>query len=82
MIRYLGVEIEDLLRMKQYSDNMYKNTCHRIHILRSLSLFAAVRICKSMIINILDYGNIFLMNVLRDRLNDLQKLQNNVICCT
>ena len=42
---------------------------------------AATQVLKAMVVSILDYGNVFLTGVNRDRLFDLQKLQNDAVRC-
>ena len=41
----------------------------------------AVQILKTMFISVLDYGNIFLTGINREKFSDLQKLQNDAVRC-
>ena len=44
-------------------------------------MFAATQILKTMFVSVLDYGNVFLTGINRDKLSDLQKLQNDAVRC-
>ena len=44
-------------------------------------MFAAIQILKSMFVSVLDYGNVFLTGINKDKLSDLQKLQNDAVRC-
>ena len=44
-------------------------------------MFAAIQILKSMFVSVLDYGNVFLTGISKDKLSDLQKLQNDAVRC-
>ena len=44
-------------------------------------MFAATQILKTMFVSVLDYGNVFLTGINRDKLLDLQKLQNDAVRC-
>ena len=83
--RYLGIELNQMLTMKNTCDQIYKNASHKLHIYRlirgSLTMSAAIQILKAMFVSILDYGNVFLTGVNQDRLSDLQKLQNDAVRC-
>ena len=46
-------------------------------------MFAAIHILKTMFISVLDYGNVFLTGINKEKLSDLQKLQNDAVrCCS
>ena len=83
--RYLGIEIDNLLTMKPTYDAIYKNASHKLYIFRlirgNLTMFAATQILKTMFVSVLDYGNVFLTGINRDKLSDLQKLQNDAVRC-
>ena len=44
-------------------------------------MFAAIQILKTMFISVLDYGNVFLTGINKEKLSDLQKLQNDAVRC-
>ena len=83
--RYLGVELDQSLSMKNTFDQIYKNASHKLYIYRlirgSLTMFAATQVLKTMFVSVLDYGNIFITGINQDTLQDLQKLQNDALRC-
>ena len=83
--RYLGIEIDNLLTMKPTYDAIFKNASHKLYLFRlirgNLTMFAATQILKTMFVSVLDYGNVFLTGINRDKLSDLQKLQNDAVRC-
>ena len=64
---------------------MYKLVNHKLFLLKlirpSLTVQAALAVGKSMILSLIDYGNIFLTSLTQKDLEDLQKLQNKVLRC-
>ena len=78
--KYLGVDIDRNLNMKSFYESMYKLANHKL-IRPSLTVNAALAVGKSMIISLIDYGNIFLTALTREDQCDLQKLQNRVLRC-
>ena len=61
--KYLGVDIDRYLTMKSFFDSMYKLVNHKLYLLKlirtSLTVEAALAVGKSMILSLIDYGNIF-----------------------
>ena len=64
---------------------MYKLVNHKLYLLKfirpSLTIDAALAVGKSMILSIIDYGNIFLTCLTQEEKADLQKLQNKILRC-
>ena len=83
--RYLGIELDQLLTMKNTCDQIYKNASHKLYLYRlirgSLTMSAAIQVLKAMFVSILDYGKVFLTGVNQERRFDLQKLQNDAVRC-
>ena len=83
--KYLGIDIDKNLNMKSFYDSMYKLVSHKFYLLKlirpSLTIEAALAVCKSMILSLIDYGNIFLTSVTQEDRSDLQKLQNKILRC-
>ena len=83
--RYLGIEIDSLLTMKPTYDAIFKNASHKLYLFRlirgNLTMFAATQILKTMFVSVVDYGNVFLTGINREKLSDLQKLQNDAVRC-
>ena len=83
--KYLGVDIDRYLTMKSFFDSMYKLVNHKLYLLKlirpSLTVEAALAVGKSMILSLINYGNIFLTSLTQKDLEDLQKLQNKVLRC-
>ena len=71
--------------MKGYYDALYKLVSHKLYLLKlirsSITIDAALSICKSMILSLIDYGNIFLTGITQEDKSDLQKLQNRILRC-
>ena len=71
--------------MKPTYDAIFKNASHKLYLFRlirgNLTMFAATQILKTMFVSVLDYGNVFLTGINRDKLSDLQKLQNDAVRC-
>ena len=63
--RYLGMTLDENLNFIQHINNMKKNVCHKIYILRRFSKYMtdAIRllIYKSHILPIIEYGDIIYM---------------------
>ena len=83
--KYLRVDIDRNLNMKSFYESMYKLVNHKLYLLKlimpSLTVNAALAVRKSMIISLIDYGNIFLTALTQEDQSDLQKLQNRVLRC-
>ena len=83
--KYLGVDIDRYLTMKSFFDSMYKLVNHKLYLLKlirpSLTVEAALAVGKSMILSLIDYGNIYLTSLTQKDQEDLQKLQNKVLRC-
>ena len=83
--KYLGIDIDRNLNMKSFFDSMYKLVSHKLYLLKlirpSLTIDAALAVGKSMLLSLIDYGNIFLTCVTQEDRSDLQKLQNKILRC-
>ena len=84
--KYLGIEIDRNLNMKGFYEALYKLVNHKLYLLKlirpSLTIDAAVSVSKSMILSLIDYGNIFLTGLTQEDKSDLQKLQNRILRCS
>ena len=62
--------------MKTFYDYMFKLVSHKLYLLElirpSLTVQAALSVGKSMIISLIDYGNIFLTTLTQEDRSDLQ----------
>ena len=62
--KYLGIDIDRNSSMKSFYESMYKLVNHKLYLLKlirpSLSIDDALAVGKSMILSLIDYGNIFL----------------------
>ena len=71
--------------MKGYYQGLYKLVNHKSFLLKlirpSLTIDAAISVCRSMILTLIDYGNMFRPGLTLDDKADLQKLQNNTLRC-
>ena len=71
--------------MKSVYDSMYKLVNHKLYLLKlislrpSLTVNAALAVGKSMIISMIDYGNIFLTSLTQEDKSDLQTLQDKIL---
>ena len=85
LYKYLGVEIDNLLSMKQHAKNILKVGAHKLfmlrHIRKVLTMHASVLIFKSVFIGVLDYGSIFVSSIPEEMKEDIQILQNNALQC-
>ena len=83
--KYLGVDIDRHLNFKSCYDSMYKLVNHKLYLLKlirpALTVQAALSVGKSMILSLIDYGNIFLTILTQEDKSDLQKAQNKVLRC-
>ena len=83
--KYLGVDIDRHLHFKSLYDSMYKLVNHKLYLLKlirpALTVQAALSVGKSMILSLIDYGNIFLTILTHEDKSDLQKVQNEVLRC-
>ena len=84
---YLGLDIDRYFNMKSVYDSMYKLVNHKLYLLKLISLRpsvtvnAALAVGKSMIISMINYGNIFLTSLIQEDKSDLQTLQNKILRC-
>ena len=71
--------------MKRYHEALYKLVNHKSFLLKlirpSLTIDAAISVCRSMILTLIEYGNMFRTGLTLDDKADLQKLQNKVLRC-
>ena len=85
LYKYLGVEIDNLLSMKQHAKNILKVGAHKLfmlrHIRKVLTMHASILIFKSVFIGVLDYGSIFVSSIPEEMKEDIQILQNNALRC-
>ena len=83
--KYLGIDIDRNLNMKNYFDTVFKLINHKLYLLKlirpSMTIDASLAVGKSMILSLIDYGNIFLTTLTQDDKSDLQKLQNKILRC-
>ena len=83
LYKYLGVEIDNLLSMKQHAKNILKVGAHKLfmlrHIRKVLTMHASILIFKSVFIGVLDYGSIFVSSIPEEMKEDIQILQNNAL---
>ena len=73
------------LNLKNYYDTAYKLVKPKPYLLKltrqSLTINAALSVGKSLILSLIDYGNIFLTGLTQDDKTGLQKLQNKILRC-
>ena len=83
LYKYLGVEIDNYLTMKQHANNIIKLGSHKLFILRhirkTITMQAALLVFKSIFLGVLDYGAIFLSSLPEHIKDDIQVLQNNAL---
>ena len=83
--KYLGTEIDKNINMKGQFEYLYKSVNHKLFLLRilrpCLTVNAASNIARSMILSLIDYGNIFLTCCTQKDKSDLQILQNKILRC-
>ena len=83
LYKYLGVEIDNYLTMKQHANNIIKLGSHKLFILRhirkTITMQAALLVFKSIFLGVLDYGSIFLSSLPEHIKDDIQVLQNNAL---
>ena len=62
--KYLGIELDRNMNMKGQFEYLYKIVSHKLFLLKTirpcLTTKAALSVAKSMILSLIDYGNIFL----------------------
>ena len=85
LYKYLGVEIDNLLTMKQHAKNVIKVGAHKLymmrHIRKVLTTHVALLVSKSVFLGVLDYGSIFVSSTPEEMKDDIQILQNNALRC-
>ena len=83
--KYLGIELDRNMNMKGQFEYLFKIVSHKLFLLKTirpcLTTNAALSVVKSMILSLIDYGNIFLTGCTLGDQSDLQKLQNKVLRC-
>ena len=71
--------------MKGQFEYLYKIVNYKLFLLKTirpcLTIKAALSVARSMILSLIDYGNIFLTGCSQDDKSDLQILQNKVLRC-
>ena len=71
--------------MKGQFEYLYKIVNHKLFLLKTirpcLTVKAALSVARSMILSLIDYGNIFLSGCTQEDKSDLQILQNKVLRC-
>lgn len=78
--KYLGIWIDNKLKFSVHLDACVKNACHKIYMLRKIRNCINVRtastIYKTMILPIIEYGNIFLLSCTSAEITKIQCIQN------
>ena len=74
LYKYLGVEIDHLLTMKQHAKNLVKLGSHKLYMLRDVRKMITMQaaIFKSVFLGVLDYGSIFVSSIPEESKEDLQ----------
>ena len=79
------MEIDRKLSMKGQYEYIFKAVNHKFFFLKlirpSLTIKAAIDVARSMILSLIDYGNIFLTGCIQEDNSDLQILQNKILRC-
>ena len=79
------IDIDRHFNLKSFYDSMYKLVNHKLYLMKlirlALTVQAALSVGKSMILSLIDYGNIFLTILTQEDKSDLQKVQNKVLRC-
>ena len=82
---YLGVVLDSQLSFKPYIKQVKRAASYKLKLLRKIRKLltekAAVTIAKSMVIPVMDYGNMFLTGCNIDDLSDLDTIQNHALRC-
>ena len=82
--KYLGVEIDNFLTLKQHANNLIKLGSHKLfmlrHVRKMITMQAALMIFKSVFLGVLDYGSIFVRSLPEQTKEDIQIIQNNALC--
>ena len=83
LYKYLGVEIDNLLTMKQHANNLTKLGSHKMlrHVRKMITMQAALMIFKSVFLGVLEYVSIFVSSLPEQTKEDIQVLQNNALRC-
>lgn len=80
---YLGLPIDQLLNFIAAMDHMHRKAAHRYRTLQfvggSLTVYAALRMAKTMIIPFLDYACLFVSAANESQINKIQILQNRIL---
>ena len=67
LYKYLGIEIDNFLTMKQHANNLIKLGSHKLfmlrHVRKMITMQAALMIFKSVFLGVLDYGSIFVSSL-------------------
>ena len=79
----MGVEIDSHLLLKGHVNRLNKNASHKLFLLRRLrhvlTTHAATLVFKSMFLEVLDYGLLFVTVVLLKMFEDLQMNQSHAL---
>ena len=85
LYKYLGVEIDNFLSMKQHANNLIKLDSHKLfmlrHVRKMITMQASLMIFKSVFLGVLDYGSIFVSSLSEQTKEDIQIIQNNDLRC-
>ena len=83
LCKYLGVEIDNFLTMKQHANNLIKLGSLKLfmlrHVRKMIMMQAALMIFKSVFLGVLDYGSIFVSSLPEQIKEDIQILQNHAL---
>ena len=83
LYKYLGVEIDKFLTMKQHANDLIKLGSHKLfmlrHVRKMIMMQAALMIFKSVFLGVLDYGSNFVSSLPEQTKEDIQILQNNAL---
>ena len=75
--KYLGVFLDTNLTFKKHIDVSKKLICHKLYLLskirKYINEFTAISIFKSMVVPLIDYGNIVYSGTSYQNLDKLQK---------
>lgn len=81
--KYLGVHKDNELTFSTHLNAIIKNVAHKVHLLSKIkskiTVKAAIDVFKTMILPLLDNGDVFYHGGLQAQLNKLQSLQNRAV---
>lgn len=80
---YLGLPIDQLLKFNAAIDHMHRKAAYRLKTLQlirgSLTVYASLRMAKSMILPFFEYASLFVSAANESQLNKIQTLQNRIL---